>query len=235
MDLCVSNNSALISLNDVHLTLKSEAGDVNILRGINLEVAMGEAVGVMGPSGGGKSTMLMAIAGLEKISSGILSVSGKNLNNFDEDELAVFRRKNVGIIFQDFHLIPTMSALENVAMPLELDKDKQNDSFELASEQLQKVGLGDRMSHYPSQLSGGEQQRVAVARAFVSAPKILLADEPTGNLDKNTGNLVVDLIFDLKEQADTTLLLISHDTSLAARCDRVLTLADGQIEKAVKL
>jgi len=227
----VFDDLSAMSLDGVHLTLTSEAGDVNILRGVDLSVTSGEAVGIVGPSGGGKSTMMMVIAGLERASFGTVKTAGIDLANLTEDELALFRRDNIGIVFQDFHLFPTMTALENVAMPLELAEspDVRNNAFDRAKEQLFSVGLGDRILHYPSQLSGGEQQRVAVARAFVSSPKILLADEPTGNLDGETGKIIVDLLFDLHERVGTTMLLISHDQTLATRCDRVVTLADGRI------
>ena len=220
-----------INLEGVHLTLTSEAGKVNILRGIDLSVTQGDAVGIVGPSGGGKSTMMMVIAGLEHPSQGTVKTAGRNLADLTEDDLALFRRDNIGIVFQDFHLFPTMTALENVAIPLELSENpnERKNSFDRAKEQLHLVGLGDRLHHYPSQLSGGEQQRVAVARAFVSTPKILLADEPTGNLDGQTGKIVVDLLFDLHERVGTTLLLISHDQTLASRCNRVVTMADGRI------
>ena len=227
----LSDNFSAMSLEGVHLTLTSEAGDVNILRGVDLSVTSGEAVGIVGPSGGGKSTMMMVIAGLERASFGTVKTAGIDLAHLTEDELALFRRDNIGIVFQDFHLFPTMTALENVAIPLELaeNPDTRNNAFDCAKEQLFSVGLGDRLLHYPSQLSGGEQQRVAVARAFVSSPKILLADEPTGNLDGETGKIIVDLLFELHERIGTTMLLISHDQTLATRCDRVVTLADGRI------
>lgn len=231
MNATISNHLPAILLEDVHLTLTSEAGDVNILRGTNLEVASGEAVGIVGPSGGGKSTMLMVMAGLERASSGTVKTAGVDLNPLNEDALALFRRNNVGIVFQDFHLIPTMTALENVAIPLEFAQKSNtgNDIFKRAEEKLREVGLGHRLSHYPGQLSGGEQQRVAIARAYAPNPKILLADEPTGNLDGETGNLIVDILFDLHQRFGTTMLLISHDQALGIRCDRVVTLADGRI------
>ena len=231
MNSTISNHVPAILLDDVHLTLTSEAGDVNILRGTNLNVVSGEAVGIVGPSGGGKSTMMMVMAGLERASSGIVKTAGVDLNALGEDALALFRRDNVGIVFQDFHLIPTMTALENVAIPLELAQKSGtgNDVFKRAEEQLIEVGLGHRLFHYPGQLSGGEQQRVAIARAYAPNPKILLADEPTGNLDGETGKLIVDILFDLHERIGTTMLLISHDQAVAVRCDRVVTLADGRI------
>ena len=216
-----------IDLNDVHLTLEGPAGQVNILRGISLEVPAGEALGVVGPSGSGKTTMLMITAGLERISSGRVLVDGHDYAALDEDGLALFRRDNIGIVFQSFHLIPTMTALENVAVPLEFGG--HDDAFDRAEDQLEAVGLGNRMDHYPGQLSGGEQQRVALARAFAVKPKLLLADEPTGNLDGTTGHQIIDLLFDLHDHYDTTLMLITHDTTLALRCDRVVRLADGLI------
>lgn len=219
---------AAILMNDVHLKLTSAAGEVNILRGIDLTVASGEAIGVIGPSGGGKSTMMMVIAGLEKISSGRVCTAGVDLNGLDEDALARFRRDHVGVVFQDFHLIPTMTALENVAVPLEFSG--ADDAFERARAQLQAVGLDHRLEHYPGQLSGGEQQRVALARAFATDPSILLADEPTGNLDGDTGAAVMDILFDLHDRSGTTLLLISHDMRLANRCGRIVRLADGRID-----
>ncbi|MFP6711922.1 MAG: ABC transporter ATP-binding protein [Rhodospirillales bacterium] len=223
----IQNSNAAIHLQDVHLTLTGAAGEVNILRGISLNVERGEAVGVIGPSGGGKSTMMMVIAGLERASSGRVSTAGIDLGPMDEDQLALFRRDNVGIVFQDFHLIPTMTALENVAVPLEFAGIE--DAFDRAGEGLKAVGLDHRIGHYPGQLSGGEQQRVALARAFAARPAILLADEPTGNLDSKTGQAVMDLLFDLHDTAHTTLMLISHDRVLADRCDRIITLADGQV------
>ena len=219
-----------VFMENVQLTLPSEAGDVNILRGIDLRIAQGETIGIVGPSGGGKSSMIMVIAGLERATSGIVETAGINLNPLSEDALALFRRENIGIVFQDFHLIPTMTALENVAVPLEFSGNESSERiFEKAQNQLRAVGLGSRMSHYPGQLSGGEQQRVALARAHAIEPKILLADEPTGNLDGATGKMVMDLLFDLHDREGTTMLLISHDPILAERCDRVVTLLDGRI------
>ena len=216
-----------ILMDDVRLTLTSAAGEVNILRGLDLRVAAGEAIGVVGPSGGGKSTMIMIIAGLERATSGIVKTAGADLASLSEDDLALFRRDRIGIVFQDFHLIPTMTALENVAVPLEFAG--KPDAFAKAEAQLEAVGLGHRLAHYPGQLSGGEQQRVALARAFAVEPAILLADEPTGNLDRATGKAVMDLLFDLHDRSGTTLVLISHDPKLAARCDRIVTLTDGRI------
>jgi putative ABC transport system ATP-binding protein len=220
-------NEPAIFLGQVHVRLASAAGEVNILRGLELSVAAGEAVGVVGPSGGGKSTMMMVVAGLERANDGVVRVAGVDLMNLDEDALARFRRDRVGIVFQDFHLIPTMTALENVAVPLEFaGRDKP---FERAAEALASVGLGHRLEHYPSQLSGGEQQRVALARAVAPEPKILLADEPTGNLDFETGKQVMDLLFEMHARLGTTMVLISHDPALAARCDRTVRLVDGRI------
>ena len=211
----------------MHLTLEGPAGPVNILRGVDLNVSAGTALGVVGPSGSGKTTMLMIIAGLERISSGRVEIAGTDYAALDEDALALFRRDAVGIVFQSFHLIPTMSALENVAVPLEFAGLR--DAFDRAEEQLKAVGLGHRIDHYPGQLSGGEQQRVALARAFAVKPKILLADEPTGNLDGATGQQIIDLLFELHDKSNTTLVLITHDLGLAKRCDRVVRIADGLI------
>jgi putative ABC transport system ATP-binding protein len=217
----------MILLDDVHLKLASAAGDVNILRGISLTVAAGESVGVVGPSGAGKSSMMMIVGGLERASAGTVQVGGADLTRLSEDQLALWRRDAVGIVFQSFRLVPTMTALENVAMPLELAG--RADAFDRAARQLEAVGLGHRLTHYPEQLSGGEQQRTALARAFVAEPKLLLADEPTGNLDGATGQAIIDLMFALRERAGTTLVLITHDRALAGRCDRVVHLADGLI------
>ncbi len=218
---------ALIELSDVQLTLASAAGQVNILRGINLAVAAGESVAVVGPSGSGKSTMLMVMAGLERPSAGTVRIAGQDITGFDEDRMALFRREHIGIVFQGFHLIPTMTALENVAVPLEFAGDRQ--AFAHARKGLEAVGLGHRLSHYPGQLSGGEQQRVALARAFAAEPSLLLADEPTGNLDAATGSAIVDLMFELCRRRDATLLLITHDIDLAARCDRTVRMLDGRL------
>jgi putative ABC transport system ATP-binding protein len=217
----------MILLDDVHLKLASAAGDVNILRGIGLSVAAGESVGVVGPSGAGKSSMMMVVGGLERASAGTVQVAGADLTRLDEDQLALWRRDAVGIVFQSFRLVPTMTALENVAMPLELAG--RADAFDRAEQQLAAVGLGHRLQHYPEQLSGGEQQRTALARAFVAEPKLLLADEPTGNLDGATGQAIIDLMFELRARAGTTLVLITHDHALAGRCDRIVQLADGRI------
>ena len=225
-----TSSEPAILLNQVQVRLASAAGEVNILRGLDLTVAQGEAVGVVGPSGGGKSTMMMVIAGLERANDGIVRVAGVDLRSLDEDALARFRRDRVGIVFQDFHLIPTMSALENVAVPLEFAGRAK--PFERAAEALAAVGLAHRLEHYPGQLSGGEQQRVALARAVAAEPKILLADEPTGNLDLETGNHIMDLLFEMHVRLGTTMVLISHDPALAARCDRVARLVDGRVVDA---
>ena len=208
-----------ILLDKVHLTLEGPAGPVNILRGVDLSVAPGTALGVVGPSGSGKTTILMIVAGLERVSSGRVQIAGTDYAGMDEDALA--------LVFQSFHLIPTMTALENVAVPLEFGGHK--DAFDRAEAQLKAVGLGHRIEHYPGQLSGGEQQRVALARAFAIQPKILLADEPTGNLDGATGQQIIELLFELHDQHKTTLMLITHDLKLAARCERVVRIADGLI------
>jgi putative ABC transport system ATP-binding protein len=217
----------MIRLRDVHLQLASAAGPVNILRGIDLAVGAGETAAMVGPSGAGKSSLLMIIGGLEGASRGEVEVAGADLMRLDEDGLARFRRDRVGIVFQGFHLIPTMTALENVALSLEFADAER--PFERAEEALRQVGLAHRTEHYPAQLSGGEQQRVAVARAFVGRPKLLLADEPTGNLDTNTGRAIMDLLFSLVAGTGATLLLVTHDEALARRCQRVIHIADGLI------
>jgi putative ABC transport system ATP-binding protein len=216
-----------VSLENVFLTLPSRAGDVEILRGVDLAVRQGEALGIVGPSGSGKTTLLMVIAGLEKVSRGEVAVAGQSLNDRNEDQLAVFRRDHIGIVFQSFHLIPTMTALENVAVPLEFRGSP--DAMAVARDKLGHVGLGHRLSHYPGQLSGGEQQRVAIARALASGARIILADEPTGNLDQETGEQIIKLLFDLRQQEDAALLLVTHDRSLAVRCDRIAEVRDGKI------
>lgn len=215
----------MIELAGLRLTLSSAAGPVDILRGIDLTVEPGSTVGIVGPSGSGKSTLLSVIAGLERPSAGTVSVAGRRLDGLGEDALARFRRDNVGIVFQSFHLIPTMTALENVAIPLELAGAP--DAFAAARAELELVGLGRRLEHYPAQLSGGEQQRVALARAVVGAPKLLLADEPTGNLDGATGAAIIELLFDLRRSRGATLVLVTHDHGLAERCDRIVRVADG--------
>jgi putative ABC transport system ATP-binding protein len=217
----------MIRLEDVHLRLSSAAGEVNILNGIDLAIEGGQSVGLVGPSGSGKTSLMMIVAGLERPTRGRVTIAGTEFEGLDEDSLARFRRDHVGIVFQAFHLIPTMSALENVAIPLEFAGVA--DAFERARKGLEAVGLGARTSHYPGQLSGGEQQRVALARAFATAPQLLLADEPTGNLDGKTGEAVIELLFDLRRRRGSTLLLITHDPAIAARCDRIVPLADGRV------
>ncbi|MBM3572088.1 MAG: ATP-binding cassette domain-containing protein [Alphaproteobacteria bacterium] len=217
----------LIRLNRVHLNLASAAGLVNVLRGVDLSIVPGETVGLVGPSGAGKSTLMMVIAGLERPSAGVVEIAGHDLVSMNEDALALFRRDRVGIVFQAFRLVPTMTALENVAVPLEFAG--RADAFACAEAALGQVGLGHRLTHYPAQLSGGEQQRVALARAFVIEPALLLADEPTGNLDGDTGGRVIDLMFGLAQRRGTTLVLITHDGGLARRCGRIVRMADGQI------
>jgi putative ABC transport system ATP-binding protein len=217
----------MVELEDIHLTLGSRAGAVNILRGIDLILPRAERLGVVGPSGSGKSTMMMVIAGLERATRGSVRVNGIDLSALDEDGLALFRRAQVGIVFQSFHLIPTMTALENVAIPLELAGAA--DASARAQAALEAAGLGHRLQHYPGQLSGGEQQRVAIARAFAPRPALLLADEPTGNLDRATGAAIIELLFSLSDKQGATLLLITHDLELVGRCDRIARLADGKI------
>ena len=214
-------------LDDVHLTLTSKAGPVNILRGLSFTAERGESIAVLGPSGAGKSTLLAIIAGLERADSGRVIVGGNDIAGLGESALAAFRRGAVGIVFQAFHLIPTMTALENVALPLELGT--HGDPFGAAREALETVGLSHRLQHYPSQLSGGEQQRVALARAFVPQPDVLLADEPTGNLDGETGGAVMGELFRLRAEQGSTLILVTHDHALAAQCDRMVHIADGRI------
>jgi putative ABC transport system ATP-binding protein len=221
-------NGPSIEMRDVHLSLGRGAARVHILRGISLSVARGEAVGLVGPSGSGKSTLLMVMAGLERPDSGEVVVDGIALDHLGEDALARVRGACIGIVFQSFHLIPTMTALENVAIPLELAGAP--DAFVRARLELEAVGLGDRTTHYPAQLSGGEQQRAALARALAPDPAILVADEPTGNLDEANGRAIVDLLFALKRERGATLVLVTHDAALARRCDRTIRLRSGQIE-----
>ena len=216
-----------INLVGVHLRLTSDAGEVNILNDIDLAIGPGETLGIVGPSGSGKTSLLLVMAGLEHPTSGCITAAGTEITALDEDGLALFRRDNVGIVFQNFHLVPTMTALENVAMPLEFAGAA--DAFERAQTELEAVGLGPRLVHYPGQLSGGEQQRVALARAFVTEPAILLADEPTGNLDGTTGQAVMDILFDLHARRNTTLVLVTHQPDLVERCERVVRLVDGSI------
>lgn len=227
-DSPTEHGKALISLTEVHLTLESAAGPVAILRGVNFSAQAGEAIGIVGPSGSGKSTLISVIAGLERPNSGQVMVANHNLNTLGEDALALFRRKHIGIVFQSFHLVPTMTALDNITIPLELAKISQ--SVEKAQNVLALVGLEDRAHHYPVQLSGGEQQRVAIARAFITQPAIILADEPTGNLDSETGSSIIDILFTMRKQNNTTLILITHDTGLAAKCDRIISMHDGLLD-----
>ncbi len=227
MSTSLHSGGPLVVLENVHLTLGSAAGPVNILRGVSLAVGAGETVSIVGPSGSGKSTLMMVLGGLERPSSGEVHIAGTNLGGLGEDALARLRRARIGIVFQSFHLIPTMTALENVAIPLELGG--RADAFAVAAEGLGEVGLAHRLAHYPGQLSGGEQQRVAIARAFIAGPQLLLADEPTGNLDRATGRLVIDCLFEQQTRYDTTLLLITHDAQIAERCERQIRLLDGRI------
>ena len=216
-----------VLLENVSLSLDGNAGIVDILKDISIDIQEGESIGIVGPSGSGKSSLLMLMGGLERISNGTINLLGQNLSEMNENKLASFRRSNVGIIFQSFHLIPTMTALENVAVPLELSGNK--DAFGLAEEALVKVGLEDRLLHFPSQLSGGEQQRTALARAVIANPKILLADEPTGNLDHDNGKIVADYLFELHTENKATLVLVTHDLELAERCERKIKISDGEI------
>ena len=220
----------ILSLTDATLTLNGNAGPVGILHGVTLSVGQGETVGLVGQSGSGKSSLLMLMGGLERATGGRVEALGQNLTPMTEDSLARFRRDNMGVVFQSFHLIPTMTALENVATPLELVGRK--DAFDRAAEELAAVGLADRMQHYPGQLSGGEQQRVALARAAALRPRILLADEPTGNLDEANGRAIMDLLFELRDRHGATLVMVTHAPELAARCDRVIRLRDGRLEAA---
>ena len=217
-------------MRDVHLSLGRGAARVHILKGISLEISEGEAIGLVGPSGSGKSTLLMTMAGLERPDSGQIAIGGERIDHLGEDALARFRGERIGIVFQSFHLIPTMTALENVAIPLELAG--RSDAFATAKRELVGVGLGERLSHYPGQLSGGEQQRVALARALAPNPRILVADEPTGNLDEASGSRIIDLMFALKRERGGTLVLVTHDSGLASRCDRMIRLRSGLIEGA---
>jgi putative ABC transport system ATP-binding protein len=222
----------ILALTEARLTLSGNAGPVEILKGISLSIKRGETVGLVGPSGSGKSSLLMLMGGLERATGGRVLALGQDLTLMDEDALARFRRGNMGIVFQSFHLIPTMTALENVALPLELAGAA--DAFPRAQAELEAVGLAQRMHHYPSQMSGGEQQRVALARAAAPRPAILLADEPTGNLDGVNGQAIMDLLFGLRDRHGATLVLVTHAPELAARCDRVIRLADGQLAPDLK-
>ncbi|MCA0871926.1 ABC transporter ATP-binding protein [Seohaeicola saemankumensis] len=217
----------ILSLQDAALSLDGNAGRVDILHGITLDVAPGETLGLVGPSGSGKSSLLMLMGGLEQATGGTITALGRDLTTMDEDALARFRRDHMGVVFQSFHLIPTMTALENVATPLELAGEA--DAFARAEAELEAVGLAHRAGHYPSQMSGGEQQRVALARASAPRPDILLADEPTGNLDASNGDAIIDLLFGLRDRHGATLVLVTHSQTLARRCDRVIRLRDGRI------
>ena len=217
-----------IRLQNIDLSLGRGAARVHILKGISLDIVRGEAVGLVGPSGSGKSTLLMTMAGLERPGSGQVIVEDVDLAGLNEDQLARFRGRRIGIVFQSFHLVPTMTALENVALPLELADEA--DAFPRAEQELAAVGLAGRLHHYPAQLSGGEQQRVAIARALVANPAIVVADEPTGNLDEATGHSIIDLLFALKRDRGSTLVLVTHDLELARRCDRVVRLRSGRVD-----
>jgi putative ABC transport system ATP-binding protein len=217
-----------IALSGINLSLGRGAARVHILKDVDLHIGGGEAIGLVGPSGSGKTTLLMVLAGLERADTGSIVVAGEDLTRLDEDALARFRGRNVGIVFQSFHLIPTMTALENVAVPLELAGDP--DAFGRARDELAEVGLAERLDHYPAQLSGGEQQRVALARALAPNPAILVADEPTGNLDETTGKQIIELLFKGHVERGTTLVLVTHDTALAQRCDRIVRLRSGRID-----
>lgn len=219
---------SVIELDHIELTLGSGASSVHVLKGISLTINYGQSVGIVGPSGSGKSTLLMVLAGLERVDSGSVRIASERLEIMNEDEAASFRGRNIGIVFQSFHLIPNMTALENVAVPLELAGNPE--AFAIAARVLAAVGLADRVTHYPGELSGGEQQRVAIARALAPSPKILIADEPTGNLDTATGKQIADLLFEKQKELGLTLVLVTHDATLAARCDREIRVRSGLIE-----
>jgi putative ABC transport system ATP-binding protein len=223
----------VIEMKDVSLTLGEGASSVHVLKGISLDIAAGETAGIVGPSGSGKSTLLMVLAGLERIDAGQIRIAGEDLTAMSEDQLAAFRGRNVGIVFQSFHLIPNMTALENVAVPLELAG--RDDAFAIAERELAEVGLKDRLTHYPGELSGGEQQRVAIARALAPSPRLLIADEPTGNLDQATGRQIADMLFAKAVERDMTLMLVTHDPALAARCSRQIAIRSGRIESEPQL
>lgn len=222
----------IVVLKDVRLTLTSRAGPVSILRDVDLEAREGQSLAIVGPSGSGKTSLLMVMAGLERATSGKVEVAGHDLSGLSEDELALMRGAAIGIVFQSFHLVPTMTALENVALPLEFAGAA--DAFATARELLQEVGLSHRVDHFPAQLSGGEQQRVAIARALSRRPKLILADEPTGNLDRKTGGHVIDLLFGLQRRREATLVLVTHDERLAETCDRTIRMADGRVESTTE-
>jgi putative ABC transport system ATP-binding protein len=222
----------IVTLESVNLTLTSRAGPVEILRNASLKVEPGQSLAVVGPSGSGKTSLLMVVAGLERATNGHVRVAGHDLTKLGEDELALMRGAEIGIVFQSFHLVPTMTALENVALPLEFAGAA--DAFATARELLDEVGLGPRVDHFPAQLSGGEQQRVAIARALSRQPKLILADEPTGNLDGKTGRQVIELLFGLQRRREATLVLVTHDERLAAACGRTIRMADGRILEAAE-
>lgn len=224
---------AVIVMKDVSLTLGEGASRVHVLKGVSLEVKAGEATGIVGPSGSGKSTLLMVLAGLEKIDSGEVWIADQRIDGWSEDKVAAFRGRNVGIVFQSFHLIPNMTALENVAVPLELAGHR--DPFAVARRELEAVGLGERLTHYPGELSGGEQQRVAIARSLAPEPRLLIADEPTGNLDQATGRQIADLLFAKAAERGMTLVLVTHDPALAARCANQIVMRSGRIEQPAAL
>ncbi len=228
-DAAKSKSHIAIDAQKVTLSLGEGDARVNILKGIDLSIDSGTTVALLGPSGSGKSSLMAILSGLERATGGTVNIAGADFGKMNEDELAIARRGRVGIVLQAFHLLPTMSALENVAVPLELDG--QEDPFAIAASELEAVGLGDRLGHYPTQLSGGEQQRVAIARAMASRPSIIFADEPTGNLDGATGEIIIELLFERQKASDATLLMITHDPELAKRCDRIIELRDGMIEK----
>ena len=217
-----------IFIRDLHLSLGDQASRVHVLKGVDLEIPPATSTGIVGPSGSGKSTLLMVIAGLERADSGRVEINGTDITSMSEDALAAFRGQNVGIVFQSFHLIPNMTAQENVAVPLELSGQK--DAMDVAANELKAVGLSERLNHYPAQLSGGEQQRVALARALAPSPSVLIADEPTGNLDGETGRQIADLLFERQRDKGTTLVLVTHDPKLAERCDRMVPVRSGIIE-----
>jgi putative ABC transport system ATP-binding protein len=217
----------ILRLESVDLTLSSRAGPVHILRSLSLEIAAGQAVAIVGPSGSGKTSLLMVMAGLERATAGSIVLSGRDIGRLTEDELAKLRGSKVGIVFQSFHLVPTMTALENVALPMELAGDPE--AFDKASELLDEVGLSARVDHFPAELSGGEQQRVAIARALSRRPALILADEPTGNLDGKSGRHIIDILFRMREKTGATLVLVTHDERLAANTERIIRMADGRI------
>ena len=223
------NKNKIIELENIHVDLKSSFETINVLKGINLKIFKNESVGIIGESGAGKSTLIMCIAGLELISKGKILFNNLPIHNLKEDDLALYRSKNIGIIFQSFNLLPSMTALENVNLPIEISGNFKNNK--MAIELLTAVGLKNRIFHYPHQLSGGEQQRVAIARSLISNPEILIADEPTGNLDKKNSEDVIKLLFQLKKDFGSTLILVTHDTSVAKLCDRIIKIDNGLIVK----